>query len=146
MRRLILLFPIALLAACGGSSKEPSQGGEVLRTISISEKEFSLSPAGLTLGRAGTYEFEVTNDGQTTHALELDGNGVEESTGDIEPGSSKILRVTLSDSGSYEMYCPIGGHKDQGMKGSVVVGNAAGGGEDTTTDDEKMDTGRPPGY
>jgi PQQ system protein len=143
MCRLLLILPLALLlAACGGSSDEPDESapGEVLQTIRISEREFSLNPNMVTLSRPGTYEFEVTNDGQITHALEIEesGDGAEAESGDIGAGESKTLRFTFSAEGSYEMYCPIGNHKDEGMRGTIVVGNAPGGG--TTTDDEDETT------
>jgi uncharacterized cupredoxin-like copper-binding protein len=132
MRRLLVLLPFVLLfAACGGSEEESEQGGAVVQTIQISEKEFSLDPSTVNLSKPGTYEFRATNDGQIKHALEVEGHGVEHQTGDIAPGGAMTLRVTLSDSGSYELYCPIDGHKDQGMEGTVTVGDAAGSG--TTT-------------
>ena len=141
MRRLVVLPILLLLAACGGSSDE-SASGDILRTIQISEKEFSLSPSTVTLEETGTYEFEVTNDGQITHALEIEeeGGGAEAETGDIAAGETKTLRFTFSAEGSYELYCPIGNHKAQGMRGTIVVGSAAGGG-DTTTDDDETTTG-----
>ena len=143
MRRLLVILPLALLlAGCGGSSDESdeSASGNVLQTIRISEKEFSLNPNTVTLSQPGTYEFEVTNDGQITHALEIEesGDGAEAESGDIGAGESKTLRFTFSADGSYEMYCPIGNHNDEGMGGTIVVGNAAGGG--TTTDDEDETT------
>jgi uncharacterized cupredoxin-like copper-binding protein len=134
MRRLLLLIPAALmLAGCGGGGSSESKGGTVVQTIKISEKEFSLNPSTVNVSKTGTYEFEVSNDGRLTHALEIEGNGVEEKSGDIDPGAKMTLRVTFSQDGSYEMYCPIDGHKAQGMSGSVVVGGTAGGGGETTT-------------
>ena len=89
----------------------------------------------------------VTNDGKITHAFVIEGNGVEEKTGDIAPGATKTLRVTLSKAGSYEMYCPIDGHKDQGMKGTITVGNAAGSGGTTTGETTtSQTTTSAPGY
>ena len=144
MRRLLAFVPLVLLlTACGGSSgKSSSSGaGPVLQTIQISEKEYSLTPSTASLPKTGTYDIKAANDGQVAHALEIEGNGVEEKTGDIQPGSSATLRVTLSKEGSYEIYCPIDGHKQQGMRGTVTVG-AAG----ETTTDENGTTTRAPGY
>ena len=138
MRRAWIALPILLLAGCGGGgggSEESESGGNVLQTIQISEKEFSLNPSTVNVSKTGTYEFEVTNDGQITHALNIEesGGGSETESGDIEPGQTKTVRFTFSSEGSFEMYCPIDGHEDQGMKGTIVVGSAAGGAGPTTT-------------
>ena len=140
MRPLLVLLPLVLaLSACGGSSSgsgagAASSGGSVLQTIKISEKEFSLTPSSATLAKPGTYEFDISNDGTVTHSFEVDGNGVEQKAGDIQAGSSTTLRVDLTKAGSYEMYCPIDGHKQQGMKGTITVGGAGGTGGMTTNE------------
>jgi len=116
MRRLLVLFSLSLLlAACGGSSST-SEGGPVQQTIQISEKEYSLEPAAISVSKTGTYEFMVTNNGTIAHALEIEGNGVEKKIGDIQPGAGATLRVTLTKDGLYELYCPIDGHRSQGGK------------------------------
>jgi len=135
MRRLFVLLPLSLLlAACGGTSSTSSSsaGGPVLQTIQISEKEYSLTPSKITVAKTGTYELKATNDGTITHALEIEGNGVEEKTGDVAPGSTATLRVNLSRDGSYEIYCPIDGHRGQGMAGTLAVGNGSSSGGMTT--------------
>jgi uncharacterized cupredoxin-like copper-binding protein len=157
MRGLLVLLPLALLlAACGGSSNGADEGADALQTFQVSENEFSINPASIELPRAGTYEFAVTNDGQISHALNIEesGGGNEVESGDIGPGEKKTVRFTFSGDGSFELYCPIGDHKDQGMEGTITVGSAASGtgtttGEketemDTTTDETT--TGSRPGY
>ena len=159
MRQLFVLLPCLLfLAACGGSSDGAADGEDVVaQTVQISETEFSISPASIDLPQAGTYEFAVTNDGQITHALNIEesGGGAEAETGDIEPGQSKTLRFTFSSEGSFEMYCPIGNHRDEGMEGTIRVGGGAGGTGTTTgeteTENDGMTTGQTttssgPGY
>jgi len=149
MRLVVLLPVIGLLAGCGGSSNSSSSsnpsGGNVVQTVQISEKEYSLTPSTLTLSKPGTYAFHISNKGTITHAFEVEGNGVEEKSGDIQAGSSATLNVTFSKNGSYEMYCPIDGHKALGMKGTLAVGSAAGAGG-TTTGGETTTTNKIPGY
>jgi PQQ system protein len=150
VRRLLALIPLGLLlAACGGSSgsEGSAAGGAVVQTIRISEKEYSLNPSTVTLPKPGTYEFDVTNDGSITHAFNVEesGGGDEAEAGDIEPGSHKTVKFTFSAGGSYEMYCPIDGHKAQGMAGRIMVGGAAGGGTTTSPEDETT-TNSGPGY
>jgi uncharacterized cupredoxin-like copper-binding protein len=138
----------ALAGGCGGSSNKsaassasttttsssPSSGGSVIKTVAVHEKEYKLTPNTISLSKPGTYVFKGVNDGTTTHALEVEGNGVEQESSDISPGSSGTLKVTLSKKGSYEIYCPIDGHKGLGMKGTVTVGGSAGSGGGTTTE------------
>jgi plastocyanin len=146
MPRLLILLPLSLLlAACGGSSSSSKGGGPVQQTIQISEKEYSLDPGTVTVSKTGTYEFRVTNNGTIAHALEIEGNGVEEKTGDIQPGGGATLRVTLAKDGSYEVYCPIDGHRSQGMKGTLTVGSGSSSGG-TTTNDAGTTTTRGYGY
>jgi plastocyanin len=159
MRHLFVLLPCALLlAACGGSSDGAGEGGGVVQTVRVSETEFSISPTSLHLPRAGTYAFSVTNDGQITHALNVEesGGGDEVESGDIGPGETKTVRFIFSGNGSFELYCPIGNHKDQGMEGTITVGGAAGGTGTTTgetetetepeTTTDEATTGTRPGY
>ena len=151
MKRLILLAGLGVvLAGCGGSSggsntvAESGGGGGGGQTIQVKESEYKLTPSSFTVSKPGKVTFEVTNAGQTDHALEVEGNGVEEETETISPGSSAKLTVDLSKNGTYEVYCPIDGHRDMGMEAKLVVGGGSAGGggtttngDDTTTDDDK---------
>jgi uncharacterized cupredoxin-like copper-binding protein len=151
--RLAILLPsLLVLAGCGGGyggssggSTQAAGGGNSIQTVQISEKEYSLTPSTVTLTKAGTYTFKAKNNGQTTHALEIEGNGIESKTGDIEPGSTATVQVALK-AGSYEMYCPIDGHKQEGMKGDVAVGTGAGGMNTTTTNETTTSRGGGYGY
>ena len=64
---------------------------------------------------------DVTNDGETVHNLEVEGDGVEEITSDLEPGDSDDARARPASRARYEMYCAIGDHADQGMEGELTV-------------------------
>lgn len=149
--RLVLLVLAAstllLVPACGGDDEkknEPSgeAAGSPVETVNVSETEFKLDPANPRISSAGLVEFRVSNDGQTVHALEVEGPSGEAKTADIQPGESASLKVDLSKRGSYEWYCPIGNHRDQGMEGEITVaGGQAGGGSTTgTTETETTET------
>ena len=87
--------------------------------IEVDEKDFTIELSTMEL-TPGTYTFVATNNGQTTNALEIEGQGVEEETEDIAPGDTAELTVTL-EAGEYELYCPVGNHKDMGMKLDITV-------------------------
>ena len=82
------------------------------------------------MSKPGTYAFKAENKGSTGHSLEIDGKGVKSQGGEVgevkleqtlDPGESGVLTVRFQKSGTYEMHCPIDGHRLAGMKGSVVV-------------------------
>ena len=91
-----------------------------LETVDVSLVDFRLEPDSVHVDQAGTYTFRVTNDGQT-HALEIEGSDLEEETETLDPVESDTITVELAE-GDYELYCPVDGHKDQGMEGELVVG------------------------
>jgi len=72
--------------------------------------------------RAGVVTFTVTNTGTIPHAFEVEGQGIEEETPVIDPGSSATLKLTLKP-GNYDVYCPVGGdsHKHLGMETHLKV-------------------------
>jgi plastocyanin len=131
MIAIAVAIPLTL-SACGGGddtsttsaastteSTTAASGGGAGGSVDISETEYKLDPADPTV-KAGSVTFDASNDGGVTHALEVEGNGVEEETDDISPGQSAKLTVDLQP-GTYEIYCPIDSHKDMGMEGSLTV-------------------------
>jgi plastocyanin len=122
-----------VLAGCGGgeggatgtqppppqTTKAPgaaATGGPV----TIGETEFKLTPANPQV-KAGTVQFKAVNRGGVVHALEVEGPSGEVETRELQPGQTQTISVKLDKPGRYEMYCPVGNHKEQGMEGTVVV-------------------------
>ena len=136
MSRVWIVVPAALmLSACGGGSgKQEAASGPPLKTINVSEKEFSITPKTVSVSNTGVYAFTVKNDGMITHAFEIDGNGVDKRSADIAPGTTVTVKVDLSTRGSYSAFCPIDGHRSKGMEATLTVGAASSGtGQSTTT-------------
>jgi uncharacterized cupredoxin-like copper-binding protein len=106
-------------AATTGGGGGGGGGGE---SVSVSLKDYSIDPADPKV-EAGTVSFDVSNDGQVTHTLEVEGPGEEaELEPELAPGDSGTLEVDLSKPGTYEWYCPIGNHRELGMEGEITVG------------------------
>ena len=137
-----LLAALALgLAGCGEDSDEGSSTGTGTQeeaaqpdaapsqTVELTETEFKIRPAGVKLDEPGVVAFRVQNDGKVVHALEVESDDLEEETEQIEPGGSATLTIDLPE-GTYELYCPIGNHADQGMEGTLTVGASSASSDD----------------
>jgi plastocyanin len=128
---MVVIAGVIGLAGCGDDETTASStatteettasGGGSGESVAISETEYALDPADPSVS-AGTVTFDVSNDGEITHNLEVEGpNGEVELDQDLAAGDSGTLEVDLSEPGTYEMYCPIGDHRDQGMEGEITV-------------------------
>ncbi|WP_369231848.1 copper-binding protein [Streptomyces sp. R21] len=131
LRTTAVAFSAALvLAACssgGGGDKASesassgaSKAGSGTRvTVTETEYALKLSRSSFT---PGTYTFVTDNAGKITHALSIDGPGVEDAkTKNLQGGQEATLTVTLKK-GTYDLYCPITGHKQLGMNKEIQVG------------------------
>ena len=68
---------------------------------------------------AGKVTIAFDNPSQVPHAVEVEGNGVEEETETVTAGKA-TLALDLK-AGEYELYCPVGNHKEAGMTGTLTV-------------------------
>jgi plastocyanin len=127
----VLVFPGL---SCGGE-EETSAGGGSGEAIEITATDFAFAPNAVDVDEAGTYTFRLVNDGNSTHALEIEGGGAEAATAEVAPGASAEVTIAL-EPGSYELYCPVGDHRELGMEGTITVGGGAGGGSTTTGEDD----------
>jgi uncharacterized cupredoxin-like copper-binding protein len=138
-RRFAALFVIGAAVAvpmvgCGSSSDDNSTsnaatpaattgGGasSASGTVDLTATDFKFDPSEPSV-KSGNVTFNLKNDGQTTHSLEIeDVNGQDqELEGDVSPGSNGTLAVNLKP-GKYEFYCPIDNHRDMGMTGEITV-------------------------
>src|SRR6476661_5412814 len=129
-----MVIAAALLAGCsssgggGGagttsaSAATASSSAAVAGTaVTATEKEYSISLSTQTF-TSGPHTFTVHNTGETAHNLTIEGPGVDkQATSTIQPGQTATLAVTLQK-GSYELWCSVDEHKDQGMDLHITVG------------------------
>ena len=92
----VLLALSFALAGCGGDDEAEEPTEESLETVDVSLVDFRLEPDSVHVDQAGTYTFRVTNDGQTQHALEIEGSDLEEETETLDPGESDTITVELA--------------------------------------------------
>jgi uncharacterized cupredoxin-like copper-binding protein len=87
--------------------------------VKVDESEWKIALPQTSLS-AGTYTFDVKNDGKVPHNLTIDGPGGKKATPDLAAGKSASLTVALKP-GSYDFFCSVPGHKQLGMDQKVTV-------------------------
>jgi uncharacterized cupredoxin-like copper-binding protein len=125
---LVLIVP-ALAAGCGGGKSSTSTGATTANTaapaagshrLTATESEYKIDLSASSVP-AGTYVIDAENKGAIEHALAINGPGTSGTqTSTISPGASQTLKVKLSN-GTYDVYCPVPGHKALGMDTKLTV-------------------------
>ena len=136
-----LLCSLAIVAAgCGGDDNSSSSsssssdtstteqssggggGGGAAQTLKLSADPsgaLKFDKSSLT-AKAGKVTIVLDNPSSLPHAVEIEGNGVEEESGTIGEGETTKVTATVKP-GKYEYYCPVDGHKAAGMTGELTV-------------------------
>jgi uncharacterized cupredoxin-like copper-binding protein len=108
----------------GDSEQEPREEAaspvpEDAPTTEVGLTEYGIEmPTSLS---AGTQAFSITNNGTMGHNFELEGQGIEEAfETDLSAGETRTMQLNL-EPGTYEVYCPVGNHREQGMEIQLTV-------------------------
>lgn len=136
---LLLLLLSSVLVACGSSEEAVA-----VKHIVVEAKEFSFSPADLTVKVGEKVEIEFKNFGVVEHDFnieELPVSGEVTAHGDqhtlatthdheaaatsvhvlARAGNMGHLIFTPSQAGEYLITCTVAGHKEAGMVGKLIV-------------------------
>ena len=128
IRTLATLAVLALaLAGCGsgdestpnagssGASGSGGGGGQQLALSAPADGSLKFDKTKLE-AKAGKVTINFDNQSKTTpHAVEIEGR-----QSDIVTASKTSVTADLKP-GEYEYFCPVGDHRDQGMKGTLTV-------------------------
>jgi plastocyanin len=132
MRRALL--PVGLLSllatGCGGSPHSPaaaapslpsSTGGQTLKLDADPSGALKFTTDKLS-ARPGKVTIQMTNLSDTAHSIAIEGNGVDKDSPQTSVGNGQTAAVTATlKPGTYTFYCPVDGHKQAGMKGTLTV-------------------------
>ena len=133
---LLAVAPVAValvLAGCGGSSSSgtstsnhtnassTTSGGQVLTLSADPGGQLRFDKSNLE-ARPGKVTLKMTNPTSAgmDHAIAVKGNGVDSDGQSVAPGGTSTVTVTLKK-GTYEFFCPVPGHEQAGMKGTLTV-------------------------
>jgi plastocyanin len=96
-----------------------SGGGETLKLSADPGGALKFDKSTLT-AKAGTVTIEMDNPSSVPHAVAVEGNGVDKDGETVEKDGVSKVTVDLKP-GKYTFYCPVDGHEDAGMKGTLTV-------------------------
>jgi uncharacterized cupredoxin-like copper-binding protein len=143
MRRTVPILAAVLalvLAGCGGGSNKNAQsnpsggatpastpasssgggggGGGGLALAAPADGSLKFDKTALT-AKAGSVTINFDNPSSTPHGIGVKGNGVGKASQTVTNGKTSVT-VDLKP-GTYEFYCPVPGHEQAGMKGTLTV-------------------------
>ena len=145
--RILTLFALLAamsitVAACGGDDDDSSDGGGSSAGATTQEEtsggggggggggetlKLSADPGGALkfdksslTAKAGKVTIVMDNPSDLPHAVEVEGKGVEVSGDTVTKGGVSKASANLKP-GEYEFYCPVDGHKQAGMEGTLTV-------------------------
>jgi uncharacterized cupredoxin-like copper-binding protein len=134
---LLAVAPVAIalaVAGCGGggstttasttsSSTASSSGdqGQVLKLSADPGGQLRFTMPKLT-AKAGKVTLQMANPSSAgmDHGIAVEGNGVDKDGPTVAAGKTSSVTVTLKK-GTYTYYCPVPGHKQAGMVGTLTV-------------------------
>ena len=133
MRRICyaLIAGVLLVAGCGddeesgGGAATPEATEEATGGGGGGDLTLTADPGGAIswdkselTAPAGTVTIKLVNDSTVPHAVEIEGNGVEEESDTVTEGETQVSADLKA--GEYEYYCPVGSHR-QSMTGTLTV-------------------------
>jgi len=130
---LVLTLLALVVAGCGGDDGDGGSNGSSESTPAPASSGGGGQQIALAAPQDGTLTFdkpkleaksgEVTinfeNPATVPHAVEVEGNGVEEKTDVVTEGKASLTADL--EPGTYEFYCPVGDHREEGMEGTLTV-------------------------
>jgi plastocyanin len=110
-----LLSALVVFAFAGAANAQSAP-------VSVGMMEFAFQPSTINVGSTSV-TFSAHNDGQFPHNIAIDGRDGSVFANDLTSGQSATATITLAP-GTYTFYCPVDGHRDRGMVGTLTVASA----------------------
>jgi uncharacterized cupredoxin-like copper-binding protein len=104
-----------------GTPSPSGGGGQVLKLSADPGGQLRFTASTLT-AKPGKVTLVMANPSSAgmEHGIAVDGNGVDSDGPIVEPGGTSTTTVSLKE-GTYSYYCPVPGHRQAGMVGTLTV-------------------------
>ena len=140
---LVAVACVALIATGCGSSKKKASTNTTSSSVTAANPPTSTTPpqgkaAGSSLklsadpggqlkftvsslsAKSGKVTITMSNPAPVPHGIAVEGNGVDKDGKIVNQGAKSTVSVTLKP-GKYTFYCPVPGHRQAGMQGTLTV-------------------------
>lgn len=136
-----LVLAIAVATGCGSSNKDNSSststttpantttttkttpagggGGSTLKLSADPSGALKFDKSSLS-AKAGKVTIKMDNPSPVDHSVGIQGNSVKVTGSTVSKGGVSTVSATLKP-GTYTFYCPVDGHEQAGMKGTLTV-------------------------
>jgi plastocyanin len=107
----------------GGATGEAKGGTTKLDISADASGALKFDTSKLT-AKAGEVTIVMDNPSDVPHTVSIEGNGIDEQGTGGKQGVGKGEKSTVTADlkpGKYTFYCPVGGHEQAGMKGTLTV-------------------------
>lgn len=105
------------VAAETASSATP-EASPTIKEFTVTGKNYSFAPESLSVKKGDTVRLTFVNE-VGNHDLRIDEFGVK--TKIIKAGEKDTVEFIVDKVGTFEYYCSVGKHRENGMKGSFTV-------------------------
>jgi uncharacterized cupredoxin-like copper-binding protein len=115
------LLGVSTAGAGDGPSAAAAARTRTYHVNAASNNRLRFTRTRLTV-RAGRVKIQMRNPSGNNipHAIAVEGHGVDKDGRVVQAGGTSSVTVRLRP-GRYTFYCPVDGHEDAGMKGTLVV-------------------------
>jgi uncharacterized cupredoxin-like copper-binding protein len=129
-----LVAAVAVATGCGGGNNNKTSSATTNTTTTTpagggggSKIKISADPSGALKfdksslsAKAGKVTITMDNPSPVQHSVGIKGNGLDEKGNTVSKGGVSTVSASLKP-GTYEFYCPVDGHEQAGMKGTLTV-------------------------
>lgn len=99
----------------------PAACGEGQETLSVRLTDYELKPRNPQIDGPAEVRMRVRNAGSVPHALTVVGPKEEVEIEPLAPGQRATFSIDLDEPGRYRWFCPVGDHRQRGMRGAITV-------------------------
>ena len=102
------------------ATSKPSGGGASTLKVDADPSGALKFTKSTLSAKAGKVTIAMDNPSPVEHAVGVKGNGVKQDGNPVGKGGASTVTANLKP-GKYEFYCPVDGHEQAGMKGTLTV-------------------------